>query len=612
MAYLARLAAVFCTCVAIASSSSEHGHNTYDFIIVGGGTSGLVVANRLTENPDITVLVVEYGHLDNNASILVPFNANFNQFQNLYNLTSAPLTHMNNEPYPLMVAATVGGGSVVNGMFLDRASAADYDAWEELGNPGWGWEDLYPYFKKSTTLDRPTPEIAARYNYTYEVAAWGASGPVHASLPPWQWEELPYFLSGFRQLDRKIDFPLEGSDGSGVGVFWVPTSQKAATETRSDAKTAYYDPIAHRPNLHLAAATKVDKVLFEGKMAIGVEMTSRQHNVTLNARASKEVVLAAGGVFSANVLHLSGIGPSSMLKEAGIDVVHDLPGVGSNFQDHPTGYWQWNLTSDLTPNPETPFTNGTYNSIARKQYDTSKTGPYVQARGNNAAFLSLHTISDQAEEIIEMVSSQNASQYLPTTYDETSARGYAAQHKILLNRLQRTDSAMYEMPFKGAIGATNSLQKPLSRGTITLNGTDGSPIVNYNTLANPVDGILAIAMLNFTRQYYRTPALAPLGPSEFTPGAQYQSNEDILKVFKTVTGPGGLSPSFAHSSCSNPMMPLDLGGVVSPSLEVYGVERLSVVDSSIMPMIPATHLCGTVYAVAEKAADLIKARHACR
>jgi len=153
------------------------------------------------------------------------------------------------------------------------------------------------------------------------------------------------------------------------------------------------------------------------------------------------------------------------------------------------------------------------------------------------------------------------------------------------------------------------MERPLSRGTISLNASDplGQPVVDYNTLANPVDGLLAVSMLNFTRRYFKTPTMSKLGPVELSPGANYTSTEQILEVFTTG---GVLQPTFAHPSCSNPMMPLEYGGVVSDKLLVYGVENLSVVDVSIIPMIPATHLCNTVYAIAEKAADIIKARHA--
>jgi len=419
-------------------------NSTYDYIVVGGGTSGLTVANRLTEDPCVTVLVVEYGYLDNNFSVLIPYEANFNNYRDLYNITSTPLVHLNNEPGVVLAGATVGGGSVVNGMFFDRASVADYDAWEELGNPGWGFDGLLPYFIKATNLTPP----AAGYNYTWNASVWGTDGPVHASFAPWEWPEESTMFTAWSELDNgTIPYPIDGADGSGVGVLWVPNSEDPTTETRSDAKTAYYDPAVNRTNLHLVTGTKVDKVTFSGKTATGVQMTSRDDNTTISAFASKEVIIAAGPVFSSNILQLSGVGPCDMLEAAGIEVVHDLPGVGMNFQDHPTGYFEWNYTNVPSINPSILSTNATYLAAAEAEYYANRTGPWVQAHGNSAAFLSLRTISPIVDELVRMIASQNTSQYLPALYDETSKLGYAKQHAILTRLLNSTDAAMYEVCF---------------------------------------------------------------------------------------------------------------------------------------------------------------------
>ena len=188
--------------------SCENG--TYDYIIVGGGTSGLTVANRLTEDPSVTVLVVEYGYLDNNFSVLIPYEANFNNYRDAYNITSTPLIHLNNEPALVDAAATVGGGSVINGMFFDRASAADYNAWEQLGNEGWGWEGMLPYFIKSTNFTPPTAEIAAKYNYTWNASVWGTDGPVHASIAPFEWPEEPLMFTAWSEINASspIAYPV--------------------------------------------------------------------------------------------------------------------------------------------------------------------------------------------------------------------------------------------------------------------------------------------------------------------------------------------------------------------------------------------------------------------
>ncbi|CAJ2501303.1 Uu.00g041560.m01.CDS01 [Anthostomella pinea] len=217
------------------------------------------------EDPSVSVLVVEYGYLDNNQTVLIPYFAGSNNFRDLYDITSTPLVHLNNAPAPVFAAATVGGGSVVNGMYFDRASASDCDMWE-LGNPEWGWDGMLPYFIKSTNLTPPTPEIAARYNYTWNASAWARMVQC-----------TPVSLPSNGRKNRisslpAIPYPTDGGDGSGVGIFWVPNSQDPTTETRSDARTVYYDPVVNRTNLPLMTATTVNRVLFRGKTAIGIEM----------------------------------------------------------------------------------------------------------------------------------------------------------------------------------------------------------------------------------------------------------------------------------------------------------------------------------------------------
>ncbi|GAB7360534.1 hypothetical protein MBLNU230_g8482t1 [Neophaeotheca triangularis] len=583
----------------------------YDYVIVGGGTSALTVANRLTEDPDVSVLVVEYGYLDNNETVLIPYYANFNRMSDLWNITSTPLEHMNGLPSPVLTAAVVGGGSVVNGMFFDRAAASDYDAWEELGNPGWDFEGLFPYFRKSTNFSEPSDYNIEQFNYTYNVEAWGTEGPVHATLAPFQYEPYQSLMwEAFREVNPGIPYPREGADGSAIGVFWVPASEDPSDMTRSSARTAYYDPIAYRPNLHLITGTKVDKITFDGKTAEGIVMTNRETNETTSAKASLEVILAAGPIFSPNVLQVSGVGPAAMLEEAGIEVVHDLPGVGSNFQDHPTAYLAWNYTTEpYFPQPDSLFTNATYNAEQEALYYANASGAWIQARGNSAAFLTLRDIDpDHTDAILSSLAAQNTTANLPPLYttSPTLLSGYAKQHAILSRNLGQTDSAMYELPFNGGSTPANAMERPFSRGSISLDPSNphGLPIVDFNAFANPIDPELAVSMLQFTQRYFASPVLAPLSPSPLSPPGNITSRPDLELWARQNMG-----PSFAHPSCACPMMPLALGGVVDPSLKVYGLEKLSIVDASVMPLIPATHLQATVYAVAEKAADLIKERN---
>ena len=208
---------------------------------------------------------------------------------------------------------------------------------------------------------------------------------------------------------------------------------------------------------------------------------------------------------------------------------------------------------------------------------------------------------------VSALSAQNASAYLPSAYaDAGLLAGFKAQRTLLIQALSSNKSAVHEFPFNGGGRATAALQKPLSRGTITLDPKNpaGPPVVQYNTLMNPTDSSIFIAMLRYTRKYFSTSAMSKFGPVEATPGVQYQTDDEIITALKA----GVLQPSWAHPSGTCAMMPKNLGGCVGSDLLVYGVKNLSVVDASIMPLIVGAHLQETQYAIAEKAADLIKAR----
>ncbi|KAF2208033.1 hypothetical protein CERZMDRAFT_114780 [Cercospora zeae-maydis SCOH1-5] len=577
----------------------------YDYVIVGGGSAGLVVANRLSSHAERTVLVVEYGYLDNNASTLIPYNVNEQSHADLTNLTSAPLQQLGNITYPVSVGATVGGGSVVNGLYFNRGSKADYDAWKALGNNGWGWDDLLPYFRKHTNFTAPT--ITEDFHPTWNETFWGNDGPVHASIPSFQWRQQEIFreaLGGF----PTIQHPQEANDGSAVGLAWVPSSQDPDMQTRSSARTAYYDPICERTNLHLLTGTKVEKVLFRNKTATGVEVISRRHSGLRSIRAKEEVIIAAGPIYSPNLLHHSGIGPHQLLQSANIPVVQDLPGVGLNFQDTPTIVAEFNFNHPVHPNP-LDLKNPTYKAAALAQYYTNRTGPLTQAHGNSAAFLTLNQVApNDAAELLQNLNVQDPAKYLPSIYDDTTRAGYKAQFRLLRDQLASHSDAAFELPLHGdGQRYIMLLQKPLSRGTVTMNLSDPDlgPLVDWNTLAHPIDAEMSIAMMRFLREFFSLPAMQVLGPHEVSPGANVTKTEDLMRAF---IEDRVLYPHCSHQAGTCSMLPLELGGVVSDQLLVHGVERLSVVDSSVIPLLPGARLVSTVYAIAEKAADLIQAR----
>lgn len=415
------------------------------------------------------------------------------------------------------------------------------------------------------------------------------------------------FWKAFEELNvTKIK---EGASGV-PGVFWVADSIDPVLQTRSSARTAYYDPIVNRTNLHLLTGSYVKELILSNLTAEGVKIISRADNSTTLAFAKEEVILAAGAVHTPQILQLSGIGPASVLEAAGVDVLLDLPGVGANFQDHPVAYMSFNLTADESfPTPSSLSNNATYNELSYEEYITSRDGPYTMAHGNGAAFLPLgHIAPDSYTSIASNLAAQNASAYLPSIYasNPTLLAGFLAQRQIHVEQIQSTNASIYEFSFQGGGTATTALQKPISRGTIHLDPSDpfGEPIIDFQGLVNPADKQVIITAVKYTRKIFNTTTLSAFAPVEILPGAEYQTDAEIYSALAA----GVAQPTFAHPSCTCAMLPIELGGVVASDLLVHGVGKLSVVDASIIPVIPATHLQATVYAIAEKAADIIKAR----
>ncbi|KAG8625609.1 hypothetical protein KVT40_006010 [Elsinoe batatas] len=581
---------------------------TYDYIIAGGGLSGLVVANRLTENPRVKVLVIEYGGFDNSLTASLPYFANGLNFASMIPTTSAPDAGLNNASFPVLIGGVVGGGTVVNGMAYNRAAALDYDSWEALGNEGWGFSSLPPYFRKSTTFQPPSPAVAKEYELTYDLKAYG-NGPVKPALTNFQFPDLKKFWSAWKDSD--VPLPKEHGLGDAVGAFWMPSAIDVKRGRRSDARADYYDPVANRTNLQLLTNTEVTEVLFQnGLTASGLSFTNRLNNRTSRAYASREVILAAGAINTPKILQLSGIGPRAVLNAAKVPVKLDLPAVGANFQDHPVAYLNFNLSNQAFPNGNSLTVDPAYNASAWAEYDARKTGIYASGRGNGVAFLSLPQISttEFAESISARVGKQNAPSFLPAAYsDRQLLAGFLEQRRLLSEQYGGNDAAVSEYPFSGGTGfIAAAFQKPLSRGTITLDPTNpkAQPVIQYNTLQNPLDAEMVLAVVRRARAYFKEPALASLNPVEVTPGAQYETDEALLGALKQAV----LNPSFAHPAGSCAMSPRRLGGCVDDKLRVYGTQSLSVIDTSVIPMIPAAHLQASQYAVAEKAADLIKAR----
>jgi choline dehydrogenase-like flavoprotein len=387
-----------------------------------------------------------------------------------------------------------------------------------------------------------------------------------------------------------VTVPTDSGAGQ-TGLYWYPMSQDAtSSHLRSYARTGHWDGL-NRPNYEMLVGAKVNKLLFEGTAAIGVQFVSRNDSLTpaVTVTARKEVILAAGTVHTPQVLMLSGIGPTALLTSAGITTKVDLPGVGSNFQDHsyiPNIGYSWGTTP---PNPPLGIT----------QTDGGGGAPSL------AAMLGLPVVTpERFEALATAFEAQDPTTYLPSSYTATQIEGFKQQQKVWGRLMRSTGVTFFELMMFRPGGAIQNLHCQ-SRGTILLNPSnpEGEMIVDYRAASNPVDLEVMIEIIKFMRRFMTTGELAQYKAVESTPGASVASDEQLKTWVK-----GQIIPSVYHPIGTCAKMPREWGGVVDEELRVHGVERLSVIDASIMPTIVGATTSMTVYAVAEKAADIIKLR----
>ncbi|KAF2133649.1 GMC oxidoreductase [Dothidotthia symphoricarpi CBS 119687] len=577
----------------------------YDFVIVGGGISGLVLADRLTEDSHVTVLVIEAGPFDKGEDeVLVP--GSWNPAQYLWpGLVTEPLTALNNRSEPIVVAKVVGGGSTINAMNLLRGTKADFAGWVSLGNDGWGWDDMLPYFKKSENFTAPDASFAATSNISWDDSVRGHDGPVQYSYPNYAYPGLGHWWTA--ALSAGMTPVQDPSSGVNPGIFWTPTVLDTSTQTRCDARVAHYDRvISTRPNYHVLAENMVSRILFEGTQATGVEYFPSAGGNTSTVFAMKEVILAAGALHTPQILQLSGVGPKSVLDSLSIPVVANLPGVGTNLQDHGAVAVQYNFTKIITPNAISLVTNSTYSAEQWEHYKNHEPSAFTVVRGLGTTFgtLALQDMTTSNSSIIADAMADHAASSLPTDTDPTVIAGYQAQRRILIEQLQNPNMAVSVLSWDTYSSVTVSHVKPFSRGKITIRSTDilVEPKIDYRTATDPTDLTVVVATLRKLRELMSAPAMVALGTVEAAPlGANIKSEEDFTAVLRASYG-----VSAAHQCCTAPMMPLGLGGVVDLEHKVYGVTGLRVVDVSTFPMAVSGGPTANVYAVAEKLADVIK------
>jgi choline dehydrogenase-like flavoprotein len=508
----------------------------------------------------------------------------------MYNITSAPSPALGNRKFSVDIGCIVGGSSAVNGMIFQRGNAKDYDIWGELASPNntWSWDSILPYFKKGIQLTPPKPGIPADFNVKYDMKYWGNNYTNHsifATYPNYLSPSIYPFYQALKSFPG-IKATEDSGDGETGMSYWM-TSTNPKTGSRSYSRTGHWDNL-NRPNYDLLPGTRVRKILFSVTTATGILITPRNTNNSISIIAQREVILSAGAIHTPQILQLSGIGPAPLLQRAGIPVLVDLPGVGSNFQDHSYSSVSFRFS---TPPPIPP-------NLLNPQITPDNLG-----RTGLGVSLSLPTVSPNFSSLAARYLAQDPAAHLPADTHPTIIAGYRRQQEIYAREMLSDNFSSLRISASGSPDFTPVNIHPVSRGTVLINPSspEDEPIVDYRAASNPVDIDIAVEGIKFLRKIMTTGELAKYNATESRPGRRWESDEMLGEWLRQQS-----IPSVYHPVGTAAMMRREWGGVVDGGLRVYGAERLRVVDASVMSVIVAGTTSMSVYALAEKGADLIR------
>jgi choline dehydrogenase-like flavoprotein len=524
----------------------------YDYVIVGAGSAGCVLANRLSADPDQRVMLLEAGGRDNYIWIHVPIGYLYTQNNKRTDwcFKTEAEAGLNGRALNYPRGRVLGGCSSINGMIYMRGQSRDYDLWRQLGNAGWSWDDVVPYFKRSEDFHQGAD------------AHHGAAGEWRVEDQRLSWEILDAFREAAFQTGIPKTDDFNRGDNEGCGYFHV--NQRRGF--RRNTAQAFLKPVRGRSNLTVLTGAQARKLCFEGRKAIGVEF--RHDGAEVMVRARREVILAAGALGSPQLLQLSGIGPGPLLRMFGIPVRHALPGVGENLQDHLQLRTAYKVHGVKTMNERANSWLG--RAGMGLEYLLFRRGPLTMAPSQLGAFAK----SDGARETPDL------------------------EYHVQPLSLPKFGEPLDDFP---AITASVCNLRPESRGSIRIKNPDpfAPPAIQPNYLATPGDRKVAAAAIRLTRKIMAAPAMAKYLPDEFRPGPEAQSEAELAKAA------GDIGTTIFHPVGTAKMGQDDMA-VVDERLRVRGIEGLRVVDASVMPAITSGNTNAPTIMIAEKGSDMIR------
>jgi choline dehydrogenase-like flavoprotein len=529
---------------------------SYDYIIAGGGSAGCVLANRLSADPGIRVLLLEAGGSDRHPLFHMPAGfAKMTKGIGSWGWHTVPQKHLKGRILRFTQAKVIGGGSSINAQLYTRGVPADYDEWvSEEGAVGWSYRDVLPYFKRAENNQR----------FANEFHAYG--GPLGVSNPISPLPICEAFFQAGQELGIPFNPDFNGERQEGLGYYQL--TQLDAR--RSSTSTGYLNPIRNRSNLRVMLQTQVLRVVVEQRRAVGVEIVSGSDRIPRAVRAEREVIVASGAIGSPKLLLQSGIGPADHLRAVGVNVVHHLPGVGSNLQDHLDLFVIAECTGDHTYDKYNKLHHAAWAGV---QYLLFRKGPVASSLFETGGFW----------------------------YADGVQRARSPDIQFHLGLGSGIEAGVAKMRNAG-VTLNSAYLRPKSRGTVRLASRDpaAAPLLDPNYWSDPQDRALALGGLRLARDIMRQPALKRFVLSEVLPGTRVKTEEGLFDYAcanaKTDHHPVGtcrIGPANRQTS------------VVTPDLRVIGIDGLRVADASVMPRVPSCNTNAPTILVAEKGADHI-------